>query len=731
MTFHARWYDSSGTPYIISPTPGDVFESTGNERVVDGVLWKRYYARFTTPTSLSTTNMQWHVGYTDQAGLIPTGKRWMTNFMMSDVPLISNYAGDYDADGRGVRGYEAISIQNSSNLWGGLELSANTNSLADGTVDSSSWHFAIGARQPWPTDSELFPGPGQSVSVAELWIYAPVGSKIDDYQFATRHLREFSNNNFRLVATGVSTGAELASCYLNDVNVFTQETKVAYQMRILKFNDDMTLKSNSKYRMDNATERSNFVNALNAITTEPFVILSNGIMYGDASIDTAINQFGPVEYRGSSYFSQYPYSYAAFGTGELGIVYDRCVHEAEGNSVVDSAFEDKAGIGSAGFGQAIVEATAQSPSSYFPEDSSWVLLTDHNLSEGQHLLFKARGSISRTDAIAGTSRWCTLYIQDGSGVALSNHAFRFQNSELIETQEAVVELPVGAYRFRIWSDIEDERFDYVQLFKGGMSSPDGVPHLISNINGMAAQDVINSPISGNAVNGDSWYKAYISDSNLYAGISMPVAEADNVHWGDYVLSNGEKAYLRTPGASSPIEMQEVSIDPSRPYYISIWANGIDKSESFLYLSVKAKDGLGTDLPLTLSNGTASSPLVNMDRVYGFPENNNKWILLHGFILPHDWTDAQHQEFEDKFKHYFGVINPDEVPNQQESKGVGYYTTAADKTFRWNPNAETLTFRYKDNTTVASETMWALPIVSEVKVACFFENSLTAIDFAMQ
>lgn len=720
--FHSRWYDSSGTPYSLSDIPGDVFEAAGNEVTIDGIVWKRHYARFTTPSTLSTSNMLWYFGYSSNTSTLPTGKRWATNFMLSDVPLIKNYTGDYDAYIGGVRGYEAISIQSTASSWGGLEFNTGPQSLADGSVDSSSWWYAIGQQKAYTRNTT----PGQTVNITELWIYAPVGSMIGEYELATRHLREFSNNNFRLVAKGVANGSSnLASCYLNDVSVFTPEARATSQIRIIIFNDNMTVKTNSKYLLNNSTQRSNFINALNNLTNEIFLIISNGSMYADAAVDTAINQYRPVEYRGASYFANYPYSYAAFGRADLGIVYDRCIHLAEGDSIVDTAFEDKDGIGSAGYGKALLARDI------VPVDQRQNI-ADFGIVEGQNLIYKVRACIDRTTAIGNGTKSCNLRFYNAINAEVGRQNAIFGSSELFETQEYFVPVPAGAVTFGVWSDLDQEYFDYALLFKGGFSTPDGVPHLISNINGMAAQDVINSPISGNAVDDTSWLNAYNSDSNLYDGITMPLRESDNVHWGNYVLTNDEKCFTRSTGTQSMIEMSEVDIDPTRPYFLSMWVNSIDKDAGYLHFSCRVKTGGGSFSTLTLADGTDASTYPVIDRVDNFPAANGKWILLQAFILPHTWTDAQHQAFRDKYQNYFGVYNPEDDPSMITAKGVGSYTTNAISFYRWKSDHATMFLRYRDEgSATESQTMWALPIVSEVKVACFYENTLTAIDYSMK
>jgi hypothetical protein len=66
----------------------------------------------------------------------------------------------------GVTGYEPISISWTSSGWGGLEYNGGP-TLADGTVNSSNWFYAIGCYTVW---SGAIPGPGSAINQAELYV---------------------------------------------------------------------------------------------------------------------------------------------------------------------------------------------------------------------------------------------------------------------------------------------------------------------------------------------------------------------------------------------------------------------------------------------------------------------------------------------------------------------------------------------------------------------------------
>lgn len=100
-----------------------------------------------------------------------------------------------------VAGYTPISIDATSNLWGGLERNCSvacTNWLADGSINHTDWFYAIGARTSWGTPagipgSEQVQGVGVSASEVKLWV------KRSEGHFTKRSCKEILN-------AGLSTG---------------------------------------------------------------------------------------------------------------------------------------------------------------------------------------------------------------------------------------------------------------------------------------------------------------------------------------------------------------------------------------------------------------------------------------------------------------------------------------------------------------------------------------------
>ena len=80
-------------------------------------------------------------------------------------PQSSTYTGNQEwkqtsnpvsATSGGVSGYEAIDINYTSQMWGGLEYNTGGSSLLDGSVNHGHWYYAVGSTGSWGAG---IPGP--------------------------------------------------------------------------------------------------------------------------------------------------------------------------------------------------------------------------------------------------------------------------------------------------------------------------------------------------------------------------------------------------------------------------------------------------------------------------------------------------------------------------------------------------------------------------------------------
>jgi len=67
----------------------------------------------------------------------------------------------------GVDGYEAVDVNFTSQLWGGLEYNTTSTSLLDGSVNHNNWYYAIGSTTSW---NGGIPGANDAEQLTELYV---------------------------------------------------------------------------------------------------------------------------------------------------------------------------------------------------------------------------------------------------------------------------------------------------------------------------------------------------------------------------------------------------------------------------------------------------------------------------------------------------------------------------------------------------------------------------------
>lgn len=67
-----------------------------------------------------------------------------------------------------IANYVPISVDHTSQRWGGLEKSSSNHTLIDGSVSHGNWFYAIGSNRAWPSAGSI---PGPSAGVSEVYLY--------------------------------------------------------------------------------------------------------------------------------------------------------------------------------------------------------------------------------------------------------------------------------------------------------------------------------------------------------------------------------------------------------------------------------------------------------------------------------------------------------------------------------------------------------------------------------
>jgi hypothetical protein len=139
---------------------GDFFSSTDS--------WKE--ARFTNPSTprANKYSILDHL-YKFQIGGKYTFKLdYPTNGITNIWSQTNNPVTDNNG---GVTGYTAISIEEDSNGWGGLERRDVGSTFLDGTLNpEANWWYAVGSKVYGTPSNNQFPGPGSVTQFVELWV---------------------------------------------------------------------------------------------------------------------------------------------------------------------------------------------------------------------------------------------------------------------------------------------------------------------------------------------------------------------------------------------------------------------------------------------------------------------------------------------------------------------------------------------------------------------------------
>lgn len=110
-------------------------------------------------------------------GFLRSGKYELKiNWPLSGSSIKNIWTQTSDFTSQPVAGYIGVSIGTSANGWGGLEAGGAGVSLADGSVGSGSYWYAIGLQTAWgspqglPSSEDVSGGPSTGVPRVELWI---------------------------------------------------------------------------------------------------------------------------------------------------------------------------------------------------------------------------------------------------------------------------------------------------------------------------------------------------------------------------------------------------------------------------------------------------------------------------------------------------------------------------------------------------------------------------------
>lgn len=717
--FHCKWYDSSGTQHSIGDAAGSVYQSAGNEQTINGINWKRRFITFTTSSTLNNGNFIWHLGYTQRTS---TGNsRYITNAQVLNSPLILNYAGDYKADDGGTRGYEAVDVEVTSNNWNGIEFTGSGNTFADGAVDSTSWWYSIGTKTPF---SGFIPGPSQSTTMVELWVYDPISVRVSDMSLDVCHFNEAGAIENEIVVQAGSSFTN-AALLINDSTVFGTVSpdnipNINGSMYLVILNSSMSVVHNTLYDVSNTTQRNNFISALNSVqSNQVFIISSNGIVNSHTDLDTAMINKNSREWRGVDLYDEHDYAYCGIGRGDIGFLSERNIFNYEPDlydANIHISFTDINDLCNTGYSNALIEVIDNSGSLTIPAFSfaDWVA--------GEYIIYSVQARKSLNDS----QRYANLRFFNSNNNDLSSDTLvEIQSAGLYENITIHTQIPTNTTKISFDGDAD---IKMVTVHKAGRRKPRTDMVRMTDC-GISGYQLVESPIPASVYDNNSFARFARSDTNLLSTLPIGQDESTSVEWGKFNLtSNNEKCYFNITNDLEKLTSQ-VTIDPSRTYYCGVWVYQQAKSSGLTGLGVTTYNNSGSQVSVKLAGtNTTSTDFYFQDPTVS--SNNEdirgQWVLLDGWMLPHNWSLDDCNDFVDDYKHFFGVISTSDALNDLNN-GVGVLNggTSGNTMLQLNSSSTKATLRLLDegNGSNASTSLWAFPFIVDVLSAGWNETDV--------
>ena len=351
-------------------------------------------------------------------------------------------------------------------------------------------------------------------------------------------------------------------------------------------------------------------------------------------------------------------------------------------------------------------------------------MIDVDLIAGQNLILHATGYRSRSDYLAGTNRFVTVYFYDSGGTEISSSGITLDASEFMHSQTKVIPVPSGTAKINLF---RNGIVRHISLCKAGISLPDDKVSLGNN--GIACKNLSLSPFSGQPFDPDSYARAKISNSNLFQ-LDLPQQQGGNVDWADRTLTlNSDRSIFYTT-SSVGLSTGYVDIDPTRPYFVGIWCRVLDKKQGNISFGVTLNNGTTDVLGKAGSTGLeVSNPAFSSPNFNELANCKNRWILLHGYLVPDDWSSEKVTEFMETNRHFFGCwdLIASDVSLDDRNNGIGHSNEGNTGTvLQMTANTSRLKLNmgdYSNSSTNIGQSHWAMPIIIPIISAAWDDKSM--------
>ncbi|WVX87404.1 hinge connector of long tail fiber protein distal connector [Vibrio phage EniLVp02] len=556
-----------------------------------------------------------------------------------------------------------------------------------------------------PTNSWLSSNGGQRVRAEGLEVrHFEESNQIQHVLHVRGHGTQpitLDHNGTELIPTGWSTGN-------------------GFILTVFDVNFDVSFRAG--YSTTNATSLNSLVDKLNSLTTEFFVLQSRGRFYSNAALDQVMtDKLASPEWRGFEFLNQYPYGYACAAYADMGIVNERLVYTDP--SMWDPEFTvaanavDKFGLN--GFGAPLIE---------FTNLTGEFLIGDlgHCLPGEQYIWVGVVGFVNSNIPV-------DVFVEflNASGGYVKGEKITLTSRGVVEKKDVSFLIPLNAAQVRIRrNNTTQGKVMVVNAYKSGKDVPPETVSVKQRREALANLSLSLSPVSANPYKPVSWLLHQVSDSNLHASVEMGQQVTGVVDWATFALDdNKTRARLSTTATSATLSTDPIEIDPSQPYFCSIWVRNTNKTQGQLKFGIKGMDDTYT--PVTWIN--VSDRGENPEPYFQSPDvvdlvTDGRFILFQGWILPHDWTAQQCEEFRDRHLNFFGGVNGEDFTPLANGIGVVHPGDCGGMV-QMKPDLKYVFLEVVDgdNSGSQSDTDIALPSIARVTSAAFAPGTVYALD----
>ncbi len=543
-----------------------------------------------------------------------------------------------------------------------------------------------------------------------------------------------------------------ASRILSVNGVDNYNTASGRGMRLTIFNSSMVEQSDVTYDIYGVdADRTSLANALNAITdTQIFTMTSWDAIRSNSNLDTAMTSMRSVVWGAVGIPVRRPY--VCVGTGKCGILAEQLWPDTATDpyAELEWTYEDVEAIGFEGYGEMLwsyPQEVSYTGTGYGYLYSPNLVFTTLDLYDLEWVRVTFDIKIDLTRALVPGS-YSTIFIWSASptdgwirSTSYSSQSTEWESRELLFQRNDAADIAVsgdsnpgewfivGVYHYTNDKNDGTSYVRNIQVQRCGFAPTDSslkvkiAPYVITS------KKAVESPLSFNPADPDSYYKMFNSDRNLvrdntYTAILNGIGTSDEtVNWFDYDLTASNQKMVMwkentpsTAGANMYEDTALVAIDHLKYYYGAIWMYVHFKDRpagSYNYFGTHGYN----DTPTNIGIYYARTGANQTNPYFVYPQGQHlaadhlgRWLLVEGWFLPSYTDNTDGIYYDDNIANMeFGGVNSGGYHIDNDIKSGNILVAR----FRTDNTKTHLRWLDYYNDTYNSKTWWALPMLIEV------------------